>query len=82
MHNFTLNISVYFNFFFFYYTDCVDCNAKYIDACPHHGKDYQIINDSPILSKARMSVPHELNLKPSLVIDCTTGRFDHFVGLS
>ncbi|XP_064629725.1 PR domain zinc finger protein 4-like [Lineus longissimus] len=54
---------------------CVDCNVKYIDACPRHGKDYQIINDSPILSKARMSVPHQLNLKPSLVNDCTTGVF-------
>ncbi|XP_078000044.1 uncharacterized protein LOC144452767 [Glandiceps talaboti] len=50
---------------------CVDCNQSHPADCPNHGP-VNVIYDTPIESKARMSVPKQLRLKPSKISNHTT----------
>ncbi|XP_074658746.1 uncharacterized protein LOC141911651 [Tubulanus polymorphus] len=42
---------------------CVDCNDYISNGCETHPNGYEIIDDKPILSRARMSIPLQLYLK-------------------
>ncbi|XP_070537453.1 PR domain zinc finger protein 4-like [Ptychodera flava] len=51
---------------------CVDCQTTHPGDCPSHGP-LNIIEDTPIESKARMSLPKQLRLNPSKISSHTPG---------
>ena len=43
--------------------DCVDCNKMYDGQCPVHAYHFSHLVDTPILTRARMTLPAQLKLK-------------------
>ena len=39
-------------------SDCLDCNRQLEKPCQVHNTEYSYIEDTPLLSRARASLPH------------------------
>ncbi|XP_013387176.1 uncharacterized protein LOC106156465 [Lingula anatina] len=46
---------------------CVECNCTYESSCSKHGGEYIHVLDTPVLSRARASLPAQLSLQSSRI---------------
>ena len=62
----------------FFSSDCLSCKAAMLnEECQFHKINYNHIKDTPILSKARTSIPGCLALQPT----STFGNYNVYLGL-